>query len=301
MKEYTYIIARIRSKETQLLTRREIDSLIAAADAREAEQLIRDSGGENELWELLEDAGDETVLSLLRQNVDYHNIKASVKAAFSNSGGEELLLDHGSVLKSAVYESVVSREYGGLPKDIAATAEAATAILLRTQDGQLCDLYIDKARLAAAETAAKGSGDGFIKRYVDLLIDTANLKTAMRCAAMNKTSGFIENAVYSGGELDTAALIKAAAAGMEALKEFVGKTSYADTDMTSIPAFERCCDEKLTELCETAKFDVTSAAPILAYAHAKQTELAAMRLIISAKRSRIGNDVIRERIRRLYE
>ena len=48
----------------------------------------------------------------------------------------------------------------------------------------------------------------------------------------------------------------------------------------------------------TASF---SSAPILAYAHAKQTELDAVRLVIEAKRSQIDDDVIRERVPMLYE
>lgn len=303
MKDYTYIIARIRSMETKLLSNQDIEQLIAASDEKEASELVRDkrAAGEDEMWELLEDAADESVLALMRQTIDYHNIKAAVKTVYSKTYLKDLLLDHGSVDKQIIYDSVTSREYGELPRALAETAEAALTVLLRTQDGQLCDLNIDKAWLAAAEQTAERSGDSFIKKYVELMTDTVNLKTALRCAVAGRSDGFIENAVYDGGSLDRAALIKAAAAGKEELVLYISGTDYADADMTSVPAFERYCDDRLTSLAESAKYDITTAAPILAYAHAKQTEIAAIRLIVSAKRSRISNDIIRERVRRLYE
>lgn len=303
MREYTYIVARIRSMEAQLMTAQELEQLIAAPDAAEAEKALRDrrGGGEDELWELLEDAGAEHITAFLRLQPDYHNIKAAVKAVFSGTDAAELLLDHGSADKELIFESVKTREYGELPKELAQTAENAMTVLLRTQDGQLCDIMIDKAYLAAAEKTAKDSGDSFLERYAVILADTANLKTALRCAAAGRNESFIENAIYPGGSLDTQALIKAAEQGMDVVREYIATTKYSDAAALSIPAFERYCASSLTRLCETAKYDSFSSAPILAYAHAKRTELDAARLVIECKRSRIDNDVIRERVPVLYE
>ncbi|MBR0366411.1 MAG: V-type ATPase subunit, partial [Clostridia bacterium] len=170
-----------------------------------------------------------------------------------------------------------------------------------TQDGQICDIITDKAQLNAMEGIAEKSGDMFLMRYARMLADTVNLKTAMRCAASERSEDFIENALYTGGSLDTPALIKAAAEGMNAVREYISATEYADADTSDIPAFERYCRDKLTELCREARYDSFSSAPILAYAHAKETELDAVRLIIEAKRSRIAEDVIRERVPMLYE
>ena len=302
MKEYTYIIARIRSLETQLMTAQELDQLIAAPSAADAEKALRDRRrGTDGLWELLIDAEAEHITAFLRMPIDYHNIKAAIKAVFSDTDAEELLLDNGSVDKDVIYESVKKREYNELPDALAETAQAAMTALLRTQDGQICDIITDKAQLAAMEDIAKSSGDMFLARYAQMLADTVNLKTAMRCAAAERSEDFIENALYAGGSLDIPALIKAAAEGMAAVREYISATVYADADTSGIPVFERYCRDKLTELCREAKYDSFSSAPILAYDHAKQTELDAVRLVIEAKRSRIADDVIRERVPMLYE
>ncbi|MBR0365658.1 MAG: V-type ATPase subunit, partial [Clostridia bacterium] len=170
MKEYTYIIARIRSLETQLMTAQELDQLIAAPSAADAEKALRDRRrGTDGLWELLIDAEAEHITAFLRMPIDYHNIKAAIKAVFSDTDAEELLLDNGSVDKDVIYESVKKREYNELPDALAETAQAAMTALLRTQDGQICDIITDKAQRAAMEDLAKSSGVLFLARYAHRL------------------------------------------------------------------------------------------------------------------------------------
>ena len=48
------------------------------------------------------------------------------------------------------------------------------------------------------------------------------------------------------------------------------------------------------------KYDSFSVAPLIAYAYAKRTEHQIVTLILSAKRNGLEEDVIRERVRKLY-
>ena len=211
MKEYTYSVARVRAKEASLLTRQDIDQLLSADSFETALRFARDRGyrsdegasvdeitaaAERELWEFITEIADAETMRVMRLPVDYHNIKASVKAVFSGIDGEDLLLDHGTVDKNLIYSCVKRREYDDLDKEIAAVCEEAMTLILRTQDGQACDIYVDNAMLAAEEKAARTGGDEFITRYTELLADTANLKTAYRCAKAGRGFSFIENAVY---------------------------------------------------------------------------------------------------------
>ncbi len=318
MKEYTYSVARVRAKETALLTRQDIDQLLSADGYNSALRLIRDRGyrsqdnegaeeiiasAERDLWDFIAEIADENVVRILRIPIDYHNIKASVKAAFSGIDGHDLLLDNGTADKDLIYSSVRSREYGELENHVLERiCEEAMTLILRTQDGQACDIYVDNAMLAAVENEAEGGGD-FIKSYASLMCDTSNLKTAYRCAASGRGLQFIENAVYDGGSLNTGELAKAAEGGVNSLCEYTETTRYAELAehmKAGAAALERSCDDMLMRFMEGAKFDSFSEAPIIAYYYAKRTEIDAVRLILSGKLNRLDDNMIRERVRRTY-
>lgn len=306
MKDYTYSVARVRAKEASLLTKQDIEQLMAAKDYSEAERLLSDkktAAQDEELRRLLDGLGDGETARILRLPVDYHNIKAAVKAVFSDTGAEELLLDGGTEDKNVIYEAVKTRNYGILEHDLAGAAEEAMTILLHTQDGQLCDLLTDKAQLAAMERAAARTGDEFIKRYAALTADLANLRTALRCALTGRSLSFIQNALYEGGSLNYSLLSAAAEGGPEPLSEYVSGTDYSGGVpymKVGAAVFEKWCDDRIMELMDSAKYESFSAAPIIAYAYARDTEQSVVRLILSAKKNGLDNDIIRERVRRLY-
>lgn len=311
MQDYTYSVARIRSKEKELLSEQDIELLINAQDYSDALRILRDKDYENDgsvaedatrsLWEFLGELADEKILKLLRIPVDYYNIKVSVKSVFSDIDGTDLLSDYGTVDKSVIYNAVKSRNYSELPRNLRDTAENAMSLILRTQDSQLCDIDIDKAEHTELWQAAKESDDDFIKRYVSLKIRFADLKTALRCAIMGKSEGFTERALSDKSELDIHQLAKAAENGRDALVEYLesnGEGEAAAVMRKSAVTFEKWCDDKIMALMKEVRYDSFGSAPIIAYAYAKTAEIKAVRLILSAKRNRLEN--IRERVRELY-
>ena len=318
MKEYTYSVARVRAREATLLTRQEIDQLLSADGYESALRLIRDRGyraregadaeeiasaARSDMWEFLTELGAKDALRVLRLTVDYHNAKASVKSVFSHTDAQELLLDGGTVDKDLLYDSVKRREYGELDRALAKTCEEALALILRTQDGQVCDMLIDSAMLSAVEAAAGETGDGFIQRYANLLADTANLKTAYRSARTERSAAFIENAVYPGGTLNAPLLVGAAASGLDALYDYLAATPYAgsaDAMRAGAAAFEKWCADEIMRFMDNARWESFTVAPIVAYYYAKTTEINAVRLILLGKRSRLDDNLIRERVPRTY-
>ena len=55
-----------------------------------------------------------------------------------------------------------------------------------------------------------------MRRYAQLTVDSANIKAAVRSAAMGKNRDFIERAIAPAGTLDTQKLIDAAVGGADA-------------------------------------------------------------------------------------
>lgn len=315
MKDYIYSVARVRARQALLLSKQDLLQLIDAKSYSDALSLLRDKGykksdnaspihtQEKELWDFAGELADKDVTRVLRLSADYHNIKASAKSVFLGKEPEGLLISGGTLEKEQIYNAIKTREFHTLPGMFGRTAEGAMSILLKTQDGQLCDIYVDRAELAAVEQAAYDSGDPFIIRYAKMNTDTANLSCALRCAFMHKSREFISNAIYRGGTINTNALINAAADGVERLCSFVENTPFktdAAVMKRSAAEFGSRCDNRLIRLMTTARYESFSAAPILAYVYAKKTEIAVVRLILSAKRNGFDNEIIKERMEQLY-
>lgn len=316
MKEYTYSVARVRAKETQLLSEADIEQLILQSSYDEVVRMLRDKGyvsddksfspiaaSQAELQDFLKETAGEEILKVLNLHIDYHNIKAAVKSVFSDTDASGLLLDGGCYDKDKIYDSIKKREYSNMPSAFAKAAEEAHTLLLRTGDGQLCDMLIDKAMLEASLESAEQTNQSFLISFCKLNTDLANLKIALRCALTEKDEAFTLNALASGGNLDITELAKAAESGIEPLYEYIGQGIYGECVekiKKSLPAFEKWCDDKVMSLMNNTKYDSFSVAPLIAYAYAKRTEHRAVTLILSAKRNGLGEDVIRERVRRLY-
>jgi V/A-type H+-transporting ATPase subunit C len=314
--DYIYSVARVRAKEASLLKKSDLERLIAAEDFDEALKFLSDKGydasggidetiAENarETNEFLAEIADDKIMDIIRLPIDYHNVKAAVKAVFSDVSADGLMLSGGSVGADTIYESVKKREYGALGEELSDAAIGAMSLLRKTQDGQLCDIQLDNALLCSMEKKANETEDEQIIKYAKTRADLANLKAALRCARLKKGRAFVENALYDGGTLNISRLSEAAQSGENAVCEFVRGSAYSDLEESmkkSVSEFEKECDNVLTAIFAESKYESFSASPILAYAHAKKTEQNALRLILSAKKNQIPNEIIRERVRELY-
>lgn len=311
MGDYTYSVARIRSRESGLLREQDLEQLINAKDYSEVLRILKDNGYTNDgsviddamrdLWGFLDELADEWDLELLRIPNDYHNIKVSIKSKFLNINGSDLLSDYGTVDKSVVYSAVKTEAYCELPKNLGYVAEKAMLLLLRTKNPQLCDVEIDKAEQEELWDIACKSKEEFIKKYAALKIKLTNLKIASRCAAMNKDADFAKNALCDKMDDNVFMLARAAGNGKTALEEYLasnGDEEAAQVMEKSIVLFEKWCDDKLTEFVRRVRYDCVGIAPIIAYAYAKTIEIKNIRIILLAKRNKLENPG--ERVRELY-
>ena len=69
-----------------------------------------------------------------------------------------------------------------LPEHLREAAHEAFETLLHTQDGQLCDVILDRAALNAILAAAKRSGSDLLESWAERKVVAADMKTAVRCA-----------------------------------------------------------------------------------------------------------------------
>ncbi len=317
--EYIYAVARIRCKEGKLLSSKNIEQLISMKDTQSVERFLRDNGWggasddkstdllvseQDNLWKLMKElVGDLSAFDFLRIQNDYHNLKASIKAVYSDSEPYYLFLSGSVYDPYSIYNAVKSREYKDLPEFLRGTAEEAMNTLLRTGDGQLCDTIIDKACLARVGALGKESDSELIRKYCELFVASGNIKISVRGAQLQKSADFILQSMAACDTLNIKTLSLAAVKGFDDICSYLSSTDYKNAVphiKESLSAFEKWCDNYIMELMKSQKSDPFSIGPLVAYIIAKQTEIKAVRLIMTAKLNSLPDNIIRERIREMY-
>ena len=230
--EYIYAVARIRFKETRLLSDADVDALLAAKSTEAAMRLLRDKGwGDNadcsidellnieeqKLWEFVgETVEDRSILNFLLVPNDFHNLKVAVKCITRDEKPDGMMINTAIEDPAAIYEAVKTREYDALPEYLRETAKEAMTTLLQTSDGQLCDIIIDKACMEEVYRLGQESEDELIRLYCELYVASADIKIAVRGAKTNKKRDFIRRSMAPCESLDIEQLTAAACDGYDA-------------------------------------------------------------------------------------
>ncbi|MFR8003571.1 MAG: V-type ATPase subunit [Hydrogeniiclostridium sp.] len=321
-KQYAYAVARIRSRELELLTGAFIEQLLAAKNEEECLRLLAEkgwAGGTSEvhgdpeefltaerekIWALMRElVGDMSVFDVFLYETDYHNLKAAVKASVTGIEAGRLMLEGGSVLPAEIWRAVSEQKWGELPEEMQEPAEKAFSALLHTGDGQLCDMIVDKAALLAIGKAAGKSGSQVIRAYGEEKVAAADIRIAARCAKTRKPLEFIREALAPCSSLDWENLAASAARGEGELLAYLSSTSWtgaAEALSQSFSAFEKWCDDRLMELIRPQKYNPFTVSPLAAYVLARENEIRMVRMILSGKRNSLPEDSIRERVREMY-
>ena len=318
--EYTYAVARIRYRESRLLTNGDLNGLLSAKDVASAVRTLRDKGWgdnssddspeallraeEDKMWAFIDEIVPErsTFDFLLAPN-DFHNLKVAIKAITRDLDPGELFIRNSTIEPDTLYDALKRREYDTLPTAFAETAKAAMTTLLETSDGQLCDMIIDKACMEYVYSLGKDSENEIIRLYCELFVAAADIKLAVRCAKTHKSLSFIRRAMSECETLDIQRLANAASLGCDDIMHYLGETRYkgaVEAIGRSMSAFEKWCDDALTEAMQSQKWEPFTVGPVVAYIIARQNEIKAVRMILSAKVNGLSEDMIKERLRMMY-
>lgn len=318
--DYTYAVARIRYRETALLSDADLSGLVSAKDTESVIRMLRDKGwGTNEssdtpegilaaekkkLWDFIgEIVPDRSVLEFLSAPNDFHNLKVAVKCITRDILPDGLFLDGSSIESQQMYDAIRTREYDAFPEHLREVAKEAMTVLLQTADGQLCDIIVDKACMDYVYSLGRGSENDIIRLYCELFVACADIKIAVRAAKTKKPLDFIRRAMAQCESLDTEKLALAASLGYDDILAYLSVTKYSsavEAISTSMSAFEKWCDDYLTKVMKPQKWEPFSIGPVVAYIIARENELKAVRLILSSKASDLSDKIVKERLRSMY-
>ena len=323
--DYLYLSARIHALENKLLTRERMERMLSARTAEEAAKVLSECGyGDfpaltpSSIEAALDRARQETFAGLRREapdpamvdvfciQYDYHNLKVLVKGEATGQDPAPLLLEAGRYPAGRLREDY---EKGALdryaPRFRQAAAEARDT-LAASGDPQTADLVLDRACYAELLEAAQSSGSPFLEGYVRLSIDSVNLRAAVRAARMGRGSDFLRRVLLPGGSTDADRLL--AASGSGGLAGVFSHTWLAEAAQAGDEArkggpltrFERLCDDALTRYLSQGRRIPFGEHPLIGYLYAKESELTAIRVILTGRLAGLDAETIRERLRESY-
>ncbi len=313
--EYAYGVARIRANETSLLTKADLEQLISAEGYKEVFRFLTGKGWEksesldicenelNKAWLLVREcAPDANLLRALVIGNDFTNVKAAIKATFSNIDPEGYMTSPNLCDPSIIIKAVNEKDFDILPDYLKDCADEAYHAISGGGNGQSAEMIIDKAALEAKLEAAKEAESELLVKIATLSCISANIKIAIRSARTGKTEQFALDSMCNIDSLDNDRLVKAAFAG-EKLGTIIVEAGFpeiaeeADKDFN---ALEIKCDNLVTEWIESAKYLILGPDPIIAYYYAKAAEVKNVRIILSAKAASIPTETIQQRVREIY-
>lgn len=318
--EFAYGVAHIRAHELSLLSNDNLESMISAANLSEAVRVLGDKGWDTESgdisemllkeseknWKLICDClPAEHLLDCLIVENDFHNLKTSVKTAFTKEDPDQYFLFPCVYDPQQVKEAIEKKDFSSLPECMGETAEKAYDILARLGSGQMSDVIIDRQAMAIKLQLAEKSDSALLKNAVAMNVAAANIKIALRCVKTGKSLDFMKKAMSEECPIiNIETLQKKAVEGenavtsyLEGVKEFSQAASLLKESST---LFEKYLDDAIMDKVKEAKYTSFGVEPIFAYFMAREAEIKNVRVILSLKRNGISSDEIRKRVREAY-
>jgi V/A-type H+-transporting ATPase subunit C len=324
--DYLFISTRIRALENTLLTHERMMRMLETPSADDASKVLLECGypemvpldvnmihntlaeeRKNTFEDLVGFLPNPAILDVFKVKYDYHNVKVLLKSEAMHYDPTPLLLDLGRVPVRDLSGKLNSSNLTGFPPILQDAIIQARETLGTTRDPQLSDFVLDRAYYQDMNYIAKHANSPFLEGYVRISIDAANLRTVVRTIRMGKNAEFVRDNLFPGGNIDTMRVLTAASAGGSLAELFALSPlrEAAEAGMAALTGgrltqFEKLCDKAVIEYLKRAKFVPFGEAPVIAYLAAKESELTAIRIILTGLLSHLPAEIIQERLRDSY-
>ena len=322
---YLALTAMLRAREAKMLDRDRMDRMLNASSYADAAKLLVDckyedmSGLDSKMLDAVLNARKEGIfeevyrmspekepVEVFRLKYDYHNAKVIVKAAGVGVGGDHLLSDVGRVSADVIAKAYAEDHYSALPAALGKAVKEAKLMLAKSGNPQLAEFILDRAYFEEMTALANQQGSAFLQGYVKVMIDSANLRTAVRTVRMNKGIDFLMQALIAGGNVSPAKMAQAAVSGdglaalfTATVLQNAAAAGVEDMKGGSMTKFELACDNAVTAYLGGAKMVSFGCQPVIKYLALVEAETTAVRMILSGKMAGIAPHVIRERLREI--
>ena len=312
--------------ENRLLTRERMERMLGAHSVDDAAKVLSECGyGEFasltpasiehtldqarlELFaELRRSVPDPSIVDVFCIKYDYHNAKVLLKAQAVGAEADRLLSGGGRWSAGAVKDAFQRDSLREFTGPFRRAVVQARETLNGGNDPQLADFVLDRAYFAEMAETARAVGSPFLEGYVRLLIDAANLRSAVRCARMGKGSDFLSQVLLPGGNVEAHVLTSGKGNDLAAVFRAgpLSDAAAAGAALTApgsgeLTAFERLCDDAVMGYLAQARRIPFGEQAVVGYLYAREAEFTAIRTILSGRMAGLDADTIRERLREAY-
>jgi V/A-type H+-transporting ATPase subunit C len=320
--DFLAISARIRAMENRLLNRDRLERIIEARSDQEAVKVLVECGYPDlpgaGLEQMLAQVREETVkdlsravpgepgLEIFKLKYDYHNAKTILKAEAMGVEASRLLLKGGRYEPQELLDRWQQERMGGCADPFRRAMEQAAALLKESKDPQQADLLLDKAMYAEMTQLAKDSRSAFLEGYVRILVDAANLRTAVRVYRMDKDEEFLRGVLLEGGNVSVQTVAGARGEGIADVFQSGALAEAAKLGAAlikpgsgALTAFEKACDDAVTKYVSAARRVPFGEQVVIGYLYAREAELTAVRTIFAGRAAKLDGDTIRRRLREI--
>lgn len=324
--EYMYSSARLRSLETKIVGREELNRLVDADGAENILLSLTDHGFElvrNSLGEILRedtlmsalksgfselaDMGCADVTHFLQYQYDCNNIKAIIKCDARGISPDGMLIPFGSVNVEAAKDAFLNKNYSVFPPAMAKAISEAEEAFAATANPQKIDFIIDRACFADMLMSADECGIELAKRLVICKIDLVNIMQTLRIMRMGlkESATALADEVYiEGGSLGKRCFTDAISDKAGFVQTLFGSKYYSIAQMVENDAplgdIEKKIDNIYLDMAKTAKSVPFGAEVAVGYIFAIEYEIKNIRIILAGKEAGLPSEVIRERLRECY-
>ena len=323
--DYLFLTTRVRMLENNMLNQDRMELMLTAGSNEEAMKILQECGyaetetvnvdtvneilaaERDKTFDDLGDVPNPELIDIFKIKYDYHNAKVLLKSEVMGVEPDRLLVDLGRVPVKTMENAVRTSDFRNMPLILQDAIVEARSVLGSTKDPQLSDFVLDRAYFQDMFQVAEQTGSKFVEGYVRMCIDVANLRSTVRTLRMKKNTEFLSGVLFEGGEVSTRRILNTVAAGSSLEEIYSGefmKAAAAEGNAAiggaSLTQFEKLCDNAVTAYLKKAKDVSFGEAPMIAYLAAKDTEMTAVRIIMTGRLAGLSADTIRERLRDTY-
>ena len=245
---------------------------------------------------------------LLLLKTDAHNLKVLLKSRMLGRS-DAAFLEGGLYPQEKLAAYVQSANYRELPADFASALYALEQRLRTDPQPQHISVAVDYGYLAHACAVVAALGMDDAKDFVAALCDFSNVLTFLRLRAMGAGRQEMKDVLLPEGGIRHRTLLDAYDLSADTLsRALTGSKANASIHKGlgemlatgSIAALEKERDNYLLSLVNGHRYENNTIYPVIGHYLARDREAKAVRLILTAKRNKLDDAVIMERLRELY-
>ena len=319
-KIYPYAVAKIKAKENNMLNQNQLEQLATEKDIKKIISILEEKGydfgiisryeefdktlkkEEEKLYKLIKELVEENeFLEIFLSPIDYNNVKVILKSKIQEKPYKENIVEGGLIKDYNIINIMENKEYDKLDENIKNAINDAISAYEEVQMPYIIDAILDKMCFLNLKQKAEKIGNEFIKKYIEKMIDSINIKTFFRVRNIYKNYEIFKTSYISGGRISLITYEKNFFEEDQNLKgKFVGFSEIIEQAIYDYSKLDIYFDNYIMSYMKEAKLKSLSIEPIVAYIYAKQTEIKNIRIILTGKIAKISSEKIKERLRESY-